>query len=56
MRLFCSQFFFERESIVDTMTDFKGKMRTKESVLDVQLIVLSLLSLVMILTSLFNVR
>ena len=29
--LFWSQFFFKRRSIVDTMTDFKGKMRTKET-------------------------
>jgi hypothetical protein len=30
--LFCFQFFFKRKSIVDPMTDFKGKMRTKEAV------------------------
>ena len=30
--LFCSYFFFKRRSIVDTMTDFKEKMRIKEQV------------------------
>ena len=30
--LFCSQFFFKRRNIVDTMTDFKGEMRAKEAV------------------------
>ena len=29
---FCSYFFFKRRSIVDTMTDFKEKIRVKEQV------------------------
>jgi len=41
---FCSQFIFKRRNIVDTMTDFKSKMRAKEAFLNIQLILSSLLS------------